>query len=459
MWSVSGAKSHCDRDCYIDLTTMELDKEGETVMDLEEREIIDLDKEEEEEQLKAWAFREAFEEEEEGLEWLRLRQEEIRRLVEKQERDHAEAEEDNLSDFWYEEDGEDEYNKEMDRMEQYDEETDFEWYESEEHARLLAAVKERERQRSLVTETQTKLANAEEEKQAILRERGEMLARAEKEKQDLVKERDKVAARYQNLVEQLEQRLECPVCLAVPKEAPVITCKEGHLACSSCFQGWLTGGRRECPYCRTDPLVGAKSLLADLVIKSIEHECNLPGWPGCSQKVHYDDLADHQKKCTFRLVKCPGSNKQCNMMLPFYQVLDHVNECSDMTMYQGQNNSYHFTLPEDCVEKGFLWDTVVIHKHMLGTFFVRVEKDNSQFTVEIVMKGTEEDCEKVNAEIAIKDPSSGKAIFNCNHHPRPMGKENTKEFCLSVTQAALSKIWSHDKELNSFVFVVEIKIA
>ena len=44
---------------------------------------------------------------------------------------------------------------------------------------------------------------------------------------------------------------------------------------------------------------------------------------------------------------------------------------------------------------------------MLGTFFVRVEKDKSLFTVEVVMKGTEEDCQKVNAEIAIQDPNSG----------------------------------------------------
>ena len=61
---------------------------------------------------------------------------------------------------------------------------------------------------------------------------------------------------------------------------------------------------------------------------------------------------------------------------------------------------------------------------------MRVEKDNSLFTVEVAIKGTEEDCQKVNAEIAIKDPNSGgKSTFNCSHHGRPLGKENTK-FCL-----------------------------
>ena len=63
---------------------------------------------------------------------------------------------------------------------------------------------------------------------------------------------------------------------------------------------------------------------------------------------------------------------------------------------------------------------------------MRVEKDNSLFTVEVAIKGTEEDCQKVNAEIAIKDTNSGggKSTFNCSHHGRPLGKENTKEFCL-----------------------------
>ena len=43
--------------------------------------------------------------------------------------------------------------------------------------------------------------------------------------------------------------------------------------------------------------------------------------------------------------------------------------------------------------------------------------DNSLFTVEVLIKGTEEDCQKVNAEIAIKDPNSGgKSTFNCSHH-------------------------------------------
>ena len=82
----------------------------------------------------------------------------------------------------------------------------------------------------------------------------------------------------------------------------------------------------------------------------------------------------------------------------------------------------------------FGWDTIVI-VNMLGTFFVRAEKDNSLFTVEVVMQGTEEDCAKVNAEISVKDTSSGKSAFNCSNHPRPLGKDNMKEFCLSVTQA------------------------
>ena len=105
----------------------------------------------------------------------------------------------------------------------------------------------------------------------------------------------------------------------------------------------------------------------------------------------------------------------------------------------------------------FGWDTIVI-VNMLGTFFVRAEKDNSLFTVEVVMQGTEEECAKVNAEIAVKDASSGKSAFNCSNHPRPLDKDNMKEFCLSVTQAALAKTWVHNKDTKRIVFFVDIKI-
>ena len=428
----------------------------ETIIQMEEEE-----KEEEERMIKALAFKEALEEEMEGLEWLST-QEEIRRSAEKRERDLADAEEDNLfSDFWYDDTDDigvlyEEELAEMDK-EQYMEETDFEWYESEHQLQLLAAVKERDRLRTLVSELLLKYRRSGREKEAMLKEKDGMMAEAEKEKQDLIRERGEAEAKYQRLVEQIEERLECPMCLTVPKEAPAITCKEGHLACCSCLQGWLAGGRRECPYCRSDLLIGVKSLLADLVIKNIEHECDLNG---CGQRVPYDDYADHQKKCEFRLVKCPGSNQQCNMMVPFCQVVPHhVRECSDMTMCQYPDERLSLSFSEDCLEASFGWDTIVI-QNMLGTFFVRVEKDNSLFTVEVVMKGTEEECQKVNAEIAIQDPNSGggKSTFNCSHHPRPMGKENTKEFCLSVTQAALSKTWSHNKDLNRIVFFVDIKI-
>jgi len=454
IWSVS---ENQDYDYCIDLTNIDMEEEEDR--EHEEVQIIDLDKGEEEEQLKAMAFREAHEEEQESLEWLNS-QEEIRKSVEKRVRDLADAEEDNLLDFDFYNDMEDygvlfeEEVAEIDK-EKLLEEMDFEWYESEHQAVLLAAVKERKRQTALLKEAELKLYNAEREKEAILRERDEMLTRAQKEKQDIMKERDNSKAKYRVLVEHLEERLECPMCLTVPRETPVITCKEGHLACSSCLQGWLAGGRQECPYCRSELLVGVKSLLADLVIRNIEHECNLNG---CSQKVPFDDFADHQKRCQSRLVKCPGSNQLCNMMVPFCQVVpDHYRVCSDMTVCQFPDETLSFSFSEDHLAMSFGWDTIVI-VNMLGTFFVRTEKDHSLFTVEVVMQGTEEDCAKVKAEIAVKDASSGKSAFNCSNHPRPLGKDNMKEFCLSVTQSALAKTWAHNKDTKRIVFFVDIKI-
>ena len=392
-------------------------------------------------------------------------QEETRKPVKKRVRDLADIEKDNHFDTADYGVLLEEELAEMDRK-KYLEEMDFEWHTSEHQTLLLAAVKERKKQTVLLKEAELKLHHAEREKEAIvnnaerekediLREREERLAMAQMENQDIMRERDKANARYRVLVEQLEGRLQCPICLTVPRETPVITCKEGHLACSSCLQGWMAGGRHECPHCRTELLVGVKSLLADHVIRNIEHECNLNG---CGQRVPFDDFADHHKKCQFRLVKCPGSNQQCSMMVPFCQLVpDHVEECSDMSMCQILDETLSFPFPEDSLEKNFKWKTIVI-QNILGTFFVRAEKDNRLFTVEVVMKGTEEDCAKVNVEMAVKDAFSGKFAFNCSHHPRPLGKENTNEFCLSVAQAALAKTWAHNKELKMIEFFLNINI-
>ena len=46
-------------------------------------------------------------------------------------------------------------------------------------------------------------------------------------------------------IQDLEDELECPVCLEIASEAPIFKCEEDHLICSKCREKFV-----RCPVCR-----------------------------------------------------------------------------------------------------------------------------------------------------------------------------------------------------------------
>ena len=64
-------------------------------------------------------------------------------------------------------------------------------------------------------------------------------------------------------------------------------------------------GKLECPTCRV-PMGEGQSLLALTVVKNALHECRLQG---CNVSVPFDQIKDHEEKCDWRLVICPGSGQ------------------------------------------------------------------------------------------------------------------------------------------------------
>ena len=68
-------------------------------------------------------------------------------------------------------------------------------------------------------------------------------------------------------VGEMKNRVECPVCLEVPRKGPVFICSNGHLVCKKCK-------RESCPTCRVR-MGDNKSLLAIAVIENILHDCKV----------------------------------------------------------------------------------------------------------------------------------------------------------------------------------------
>ena len=57
-------------------------------------------------------------------------------------------------------------------------------------------------------------------------------------------ELSRMTRKHEDLVGKLRNKVECPVCLEVPKNAPIYVCSNGHVVCEICV-------REQCPTCRS----------------------------------------------------------------------------------------------------------------------------------------------------------------------------------------------------------------
>ena len=92
----------------------------------------------------------------------------------------------------------------------------------------------------------------------------------------------KQMAEQKHLIEQLKVKIECPVCMEIPRSGPVPVCPNGHFVCKKCKTG-------SCPTCRV-VMGNGKSLLAITVIENIDHKCK---FVECEELFAMDKLAVH----------------------------------------------------------------------------------------------------------------------------------------------------------------------
>ena len=260
-----------------------------------------------------------------------------------------------------------------------------------------------------------------------------------------------ITTRYEDLVGKLRDRVECPVCMEVPKTAPIYVCSNGHVVCVSCV-------RNTCPVCRTR-MVRKNNILALTVVKNIEHQCK-----DCYQDLDFESLIQHQKECEHRLVKCP--DLYCDNMISLSSVKDHVvNGCvgkatiheniMPCNFYYSMDSPIPVGMEFTCNLKG-----VYFEEKMFLLKITRRQLDGRNIWVFYVqMNGNAEATSNFGATILVFQPkdSSGEGkhfyFFSGDICPIDISSVEDAEdqgYCLTVWDSLMSKLLVEEDGVTRF---------
>ena len=115
----------------------------------------------------------------------------------------------------------------------------------------------------------------------------------------------------------IEDALECIICLEFPKSTPVYQCDNGHILCNSCH-GRIT----ECPTCRTR-LGKIRCLAVEKVLAQCPRPCSFKSY-NCNIELTERALETHEETCVYKPVICPSL--QCKKLMSCNEIISHVIE-------------------------------------------------------------------------------------------------------------------------------------
>jgi len=302
-------------------------------------------------------------------------------------------------------------------------------------------------------------AKVEKDKAQVEQEKVKVeLAKLAVEEERLKVEEERV--KVEKLSKELQSQVECPVCLTMPREDSAIPCcPQGHIVCSTCRDKLI---RQDCPTCRV-PMGQCQNLLALTVIKNVQHEC---GHQGCSVKLKLDQIKEHEETCVWRLIPCPGAsigaNIRCGAIIPLCNVLNHAQGCPGCdwspTQAAGEGIVMKHRIKVNQVEGvNWSWPTKVL-KSEERFFFVKSVGEGGIYKVEVLMKGSQEDCEEFMVEASILNAETRKPVLKSLFHPRPLTDQNEAINCLSVPERGLSKAGKYHENGDKYTVVCSVNI-
>eukprot|EP00092_Neocalanus_flemingeri_P095082 GFUD01120956.1.p1 GENE.GFUD01120956.1~~GFUD01120956.1.p1 ORF type:complete len:342 (-),score=69.04 GFUD01120956.1:37-1062(-) len=204
--------------------------------------------------------------------------------------------------------------------------------------------------------------------------------------------------KFKDVIEQMKDKIECPVCLDVPRSSPIPVCPNGHVVCKECKTD-------SCPTCRV-AMGNGKSLLASIVIENIDHECK---FDDCEDMFAVDKLDDHAKVCAHRTVKCP--HPKCCENVSLSKLLDHLGKskacCFDdapkLIEKDSPVGSRSYSLKDEFLN--ITWGLNIFSYEGVN-FAILPEKYDGCYYVSFVMFSSEVECSKYQIEMTLHERGS-----------------------------------------------------
>lgn len=199
-------------------------------------------------------------------------------------------------------------------------------------------------------------------------------------------------------VQNLKDRIECPVCYDIPRCGPVPICPNGHIVCSKCK-------RDDCPTCRI-PMGDGKSLIAVAIIETVDHTCK---FDNCNEEFPYGDpLEKHETSCSLRTVNCPKAG--CNIKVALVGLLNHLlqSSCCDQKVEARQSdlNEWNTSLYRNTLQvANGCWsiDVFKINGEVLAFYPMQSEEF---FYFMLIMGATESECTKYEVEMVVHESNT-----------------------------------------------------
>jgi len=250
-------------------------------------------------------------------------------------------------------------------------------------------------------------------------------------------------AKLDTLVQKVKEKMECPVCLELPRKSPVPVCPNGHFVCEKCKT------TDSCPTCRVSMGQG-KSLLAAEIVENIDHKCS---FNDCDKSFYPTDLTAHEAICPHRTVSCPKIN--CQISVSLAKLEEHL--LNSPTCHQANSNASHTTHANwnrhiyhclgDLLEDS-AWH-VKLCRYSCKDFVIYPFRQDGQYFFVILMLDSEAECDKFKFEMIVhgKESEALESVNVARFQGCPVSVDSKKEerHIYVVSNQLMKKIFKDSK--------------